>query len=80
MHLPGGAYPIEYRWDERGRPQAVILGGKELAHYIYDDVSRVTSVYLANGVVEQTWADPVDGRPTGRQVRAGERVLFEPWV
>src|SRR6266536_160547 len=74
---PGGALPVGYRWDARGRPGTVALGDQVIARYDYDDARRLQSVRFANGVVERTRADPVDARPLRREVLRGGQVLFE---
>lgn len=77
LRLPGCDVPLRYGWDERGRPSSVALGDEPLARFEYLDESRHCRIHLQNGIVEESGADPVDGRPVLRRVRRGEELLFE---
>jgi RHS repeat-associated protein len=78
MRVPGAS--VRYAWDERGRPASIGLGGDAatapLARFAYDETRRETAVTLANGLVERTWADPVDGRLLERQLRRGDGLVL----
>lgn len=75
LHLPGSDTPVAYTWDDRGRPLTVGLGALVLARFAYDDDARTVTVRLANGVEEETRADPLDGRPLRRTVRRDDVEL-----
>lgn len=64
LSLPGGT--LHYQWDVRGRPARVSFAGSEVARFEYDDANRICRMTLANGVVEETAADGIDGRPLTR--------------
>lgn len=76
LGLPG-AHVVRYRWSGRNRLESVALDDREVARYESDPVRLCARVLLANGVLEETDVDPVDGRPRARMVRGGESVLFE---
>lgn len=77
LALPGGATPIRYAWDEKGRPEAVAVGGREIVRFEYDEGQRSCAVRYANGVSERTQADAVDARPRRLEVlaRGGQTLL-----
>lgn len=77
LHLPGSGRAVRYAWDERGRPHTVSLGEDMLARFEYLDERRCSRVHLGNGLVEESDADPVDGRPVLRRVLKGNEALFE---
>jgi RHS repeat-associated protein len=78
MHAPGAI--VGYAWDECGRPASVGMerDGRtaRLARFAYDDAERETAVNYANGLVERTRADPIDGRLLERELRRGEAVVL----
>lgn len=71
VRLEGGP-AVGYGWDDAGRPATVTLDGQPLAAFGYDDTARRATTTLANGVVEETRADRLDGRPLTRTVRRGD--------
>jgi|GEM_PF-734735 len=75
LRLPGLA-SIGYAWDAAGRPAAVALGGREVATFSYDPAAHYARVALANGVLDESWADPADRRPLRRRVSAGGATLL----
>ena len=77
VRLPGGGPPIRYSWDEKGRPRDVALGERALARFYYLEGRGRTRVRLANGVIEDSDADPVDRRPVSWRVLRGARPLLE---
>jgi RHS repeat-associated protein len=77
LFLPGSACPVRYEWDGKGRPASVALGDRVIARFAYEDARRTADVHLANGVVETTEADPIDGHPVCHLVQRDEQVLFE---
>jgi len=76
LTLPGSDHPICYTWDERGRPQTVSLDQQQLAHFSYDDTKKMTAVALGNGIVTESFANPVDNRPWRQIVRGGEGIYL----
>lgn len=76
LHLPGQSLPLNYRWDGRGRPLEVRRGEERLASFRYDDAARVSEVHFANGVVETSRSDPVDGRTMEVEAAREGKVLL----
>jgi RHS repeat-associated protein len=74
--LPDGA-TVRYRWNERGRPGEVLLNEASLARFSYDDAARQARTRLANGLIETTDADIVDGRPLAHRLTQAGAALFE---
>jgi hypothetical protein len=73
LRLPGGTATVHYTWDARGGPASVEIGHRPPARFQYLDPDRVCLLHLGNGVIEQSQADPVDGRPVSRRwLRDGE--------
>ncbi len=77
LELPGLAEPIQYTWDEKGRPAAVCLGTQELAHYRFDDETKTTRLSCANGLQSELRAGRPDGRPTRFRVGRSQGTLLE---
>src|SRR5947209_3266157 len=73
MLIPGAS--VEYEWDRKGRPARVSMNGGEVARFEYDDAHKVGRMLLANGVIEASRADIVDGRPVTREWMRDEEVL-----
>ena len=73
MLIPGAS--LEYDWDERGRPGRVRMNGAEVVRFDYVDAQKVSRMVLANGVVESSRADGVDGRPLARHWARHDEIL-----
>lgn len=73
MLMPGAS--VGYEWDQRGRPARVCLNGAEVARFDYVDAEKMSRTVLANGVVESSQADSVDGRPLARQWVRNQEIL-----
>lgn len=76
LHVPGLEPPVEYDYDERGRPQEVRLDGKRLAHFEYEDESKTTRIFYANGVESELVANLTDGRPRRLTIHRDESTLL----
>jgi RHS repeat-associated protein len=64
-----------YRWDERGRPLALVWQGRTVATFGYDDGQRRAFRETADRLREDTWHDAVDGRPCRRRLARDQEVL-----
>jgi RHS repeat-associated protein len=73
LQLPGAR--VAYTWNDKGRPLSVSLDDQVLARFEYVDAYRIARVYSANGVEEESIADPIDGRPLSRQWRHSGTIL-----
>jgi RHS repeat-associated protein len=77
VELPGSRDSINYEWDRRGRPAAINLGPRNFARFEYEDEERAMQTHFANGVVECSLSDRVDGRLLRQEVRRGETLLAQ---
>lgn len=80
MILPGSPCPIQYQWNDQGRPHRVDLGDAVLARYAYHDEDKTVRLQLGNGVDVETAANHLDGRPARHTVRRGEDRLFHQTI
>jgi RHS repeat-associated protein len=71
--LPGAR--LAYTWNAKGRPLSVSADDQVIARFEYVDAYRIVRLYSANGVVEESIADSIDGRPVSREWRQAGRVL-----
>jgi RHS repeat-associated protein len=67
---------LTYAWDERGRPHTLAWGGELLARFGYADEEKRSWRETADGLREETWHDPRDGRPVRRRLSRGADVLW----
>ena len=73
--FPQWSQTIGFRWDARGRPAAVDWNGRAVARFGTDDATRLSWSEGADGVREETWNDPSDGRPTRKSLtREGQEI------
>ena len=73
--FPQWSQTIGFRWDGRGRPAAVDWNGRPVARFGTDDATRLCWSEGVDGVREQTWNDPNDGRPTRKVLtREGQEL------
>ncbi|MBN1480110.1 RHS repeat protein [candidate division KSB1 bacterium] len=78
MFLPGSSAPVQYQWDEKGRPQTVVIKNTPIAQYEYLEKQKKSRVHLANHIVEESSADPIDRRTVARQVKnKNNHILFQ---
>lgn len=66
---------LEYRWNLQGRPDSIEWQGNPLVKFRYSDASRETTINYANGAIERTCADPIDGHMTAYQLESCGEVL-----
>ena len=66
---------VRYTWNARGRPAQVAVNGQEMACFEYLDAERLCRIRCANGIVEESHADPVDARPRSRRWARREQTI-----
>ena len=66
---------VGFSWDGRGRPAAIAWNGRCVAEFGTDDAARLSWSAFADGVREETWCEPRDGRPLRKVMsRAGQEI------
>ncbi len=73
--FPDWDQTVGFSWDARGRPAAIDWNGHRVARFGTDDASRLSWSECADGVREETWCEPRDGRPLRKVLsRAGKEI------
>ena len=73
--FPDWEQAIGFSWDARGRPAAIDWNGDRVAQFGTDDAARLSWSEGADGVREETWCEPRDGRPLRKVLsRAGKEI------
>jgi RHS repeat-associated protein len=75
IDFPAWKETIGFCWDARGRPQAIDWNGRSVCRFGTDDAARLCWSEGVDGVRDETWNDPHDGRPTCKVLsRAGQEI------
>src|SRR5947209_10016719 len=76
IEFPGWNQTIAFRWDPRGRPAAVEWNGHLVSRFGTEDASRLCWSEGVDGVREDTWNDPRDGRATRKVMSREGREIW----
>jgi RHS repeat-associated protein len=76
IEFPEWRQAIEFRWDQHGRPTTVDWNGRPVARFGTDNATHLCWSDSMDGVREQTWSEPGDGRPTQRVLTLHGREIW----
>lgn len=68
---------VSFTWDERGRPRSVHWRGEELWRCRYDDTERRSVCDTGDGLREETWHHPQNGRVLRKRLYRGDALLWQ---